>query len=202
VKNNSFTQLLELLTALPGVGEKTANRLAFHILRSSEKYATQLGKSIQEVQARVRFCRLCQDLTEEELCALCQDERRDPSLLCVVEQAAGLVAMESTGHYAGRYHILHGSLSPLHSIGPEELKLSRLKDRLRNDTAIQEVILALNSDPEGEATSLYLKEYLEDLPVRVTRIASGIPVGGHVEYADPVTLSRALQARGEMVGVR
>ncbi len=181
--------------ALPGVGEKTANRLALHILRSPEAYAMDLSKIIQEVKTKIGFCRLCQDLTEGELCDICQDEQRDSSLLCIVEQSAAMFALERTGQYRGLYHILHGSLSPIHSVGPEELRLNRLRERIQEENAVAEVILALNSDPEGEATSLYLKEYLQELPIKVTRLASGIPVGAHVEYADPVTLSRALQLR-------
>lgn len=198
VNKNSLDRLIELLTSLPGVGEKTANRLALYILRSTDDYAESLSKVICEVKTKVGFCRSCQDLTEGEICTLCRDSRRDPSTLCVVEQSAAMSAMERTGQYRGLYHILHGSLSPLQSIGPEELKLDRLRDRVRKDDVIQEVILALNSDPEGEATSLYLKEYLQDLSIRVTRIAFGIPVGAHVEYTDPITLSRALQARQEI----
>ena len=195
MSRNSLERLTELLMALPGVGEKTANRLALHILRSPEAYAMDLSKIIQEVKTKIGFCRLCQDLTEGELCDICQDEQRDSSLLCIVEQSAAMFALERTGQYRGLYHILHGSLSPIHSVGPEELRLNRLRERIQEENAVAEVILALNSDPEGEATSLYLKEYLQELPIKVTRLASGIPVGAHVEYADPVTLSRALQLR-------
>jgi recombination protein RecR len=196
--NNSYTRLVELFCHLPGIGEKTANRLAMYLLRSSGDYALTLADAIEQAKAKIRFCRLCQDLTEEELCRICRNERRDPTLLCIVEEPVSMAAIEQTGQYQGRYHILHGSLSPLQAIGPETLQLDRLRARISNGSQIQEVILALNSDPEGEATALYLKEYLQDVPVRVTRIATGVPVGSHVEYSDPITLSRALANRHEM----
>lgn len=195
---NSYAQLIEQLRALPGIGEKTANRLAMYILRSPGDYALNLANTIQDAKMKLRFCQLCQDLTEAERCRICRDEQRDLSQLCIVEEPAGMIAIEQTGHYRGRYHILHGSLSPLQAIGPETLQLERLRDRLGNSSGITEVILALNSDPEGEATALYLKEYLQELPVRVTRIATGVPVGGYVEYTDPMTLSQALANRHEM----
>lgn len=196
--DNAYTRLVEQLRVLPGIGEKTANRLAMTILRSPGDYAVNLAGAIQEAKNRIGFCRFCQDLTEEELCRICRDEQRDTSQLCVVEDPASLIAIEQTGQYRGRYHILHGSLSPMQSIGPKTLRLDQLKNRIRQDTSIEEVILALSSDPEGEATALYLREYLEDLSLRLTRIASGMPVGAHVRYTDPITLSRALFSRHEL----
>lgn len=196
--NNSFAQLVEDLMALPGIGEKSATRLAMHIVRSPGNYALGLAKAIEEAKAKLGICRLCQDLTEAELCTICGNERRDASMLCVVEEPASVEAVENSGQYQGLYHILHGHLSPLQSIGPQDLRLDQLKERLRNSPVIQEVILALNSNPEGEATTLYLKEFLQDLPVRVTRIATGVPVGGHVQYTDPMTLARALSSREEL----
>lgn len=192
---SALDDLIQLLMDLPGVGEKTAQRLAFYVLRAPEDYAFRLSQMIRDVKAKIGFCKLCQDLTEGSLCRICQDQHRDPSLLCIVEASSAMTALERTGQYRGRYHILHGSLSPLQSIGPAELHLDRLKERLRHQNEIHEVILALNSDPEGEATAHYLREYLGDLSVRVTKIASGVPVGAHIEYADPITLTRALEAR-------
>lgn len=198
--NNSYDRLIEQLRALPSIGEKTATRLAMYILRSPENYAMELASAIQEAKTKIGFCRSCQDLTEEESCRICKDEKRDHSMLCLVEDPASMQAMEKTGQYHGRYYILHGSLSPMHSIGPETLQLSRLKTRLQKDPTIKEVILAFDSDPEGEATTLYLKEYLQDLPLKITRIALGIPVGAYIQYTDPLTLSRAMSSRHEFGG--
>lgn len=184
--------------ALPGIGEKTATRLALHIVRSPGNYAFDLAKAIHQAKEKLGICRLCQDLTESDLCFICANERRDGSVLCIVEEPASVEAVEKSGQYQGLYHILHGHLSPLQSIGPDDLRLDQLKVRLRNNPAIQEVILALNSNPEGEATALYLKEFLQELPIRVTRIATGIPVGGHIQYTDPMTLGRALSSRREL----
>lgn len=195
MKGNSFQQLTEQLQRLPGVGEKTAMRLAMFILRSPGSYALELAQSIHAAKTKIGFCKLCQDLTEDEICRICRNEDRDASLLCIVEDPASMRAIEETGQFKGRYHILHGNLSPIQSIGPEALQLDRLKKRLQEETDTQEVILALNSDPEGEATALYLKEFLEELPLSLTRIGSGMPVGAHVQYTDPMTLSRALASR-------
>lgn len=183
---------------LPGIGEKSATRLAVHIVRSPGNYALNLARAIHEAKTKLLICRLCQDLTESELCGICSNDRRDATTLCVVEEPASVEAVEKSGQYHGLYHILHGHLSPLHSIGPDDLRLDQLKDRLRNNSNIQEVILALNSNPEGEATTLYIKEFLQEMPVRVTRIATGVPVGGHVQYTDPMTLARALSSRQEL----
>lgn len=197
---NSYDRLIEALKRLPGIGEKTASRLAMYILRSPGPYALELANAIQEAKGKIGFCQLCQDLTEEALCRICGDERRDASLLCMVEDPASMQAIEQTGQYRGRYHILHGNLSPMQSIGPDALQLGRLKDRLQSDSNISEIILALSLDPAGETTTLYLREYLQELPLRITRIASGIPVGAHVQYTDPMTLSRALMSRHELGG--
>lgn len=198
--DNSFTRLVEELMALPGIGEKTANRLAMYVLRAPGDYAFKLARAIEDAKTKIGICPLCQDLTEDELCKICRDERRDISLLCIVEEPASMIALEKSGQYNGRYHILHGNLSPMQSIVPEDLRLDRLKDRLRSSPEITEAILALNSNPEGEATALYLKEFLQGLPVRVTRIGSGVPVGAIVQYTDPMTLARALSSRHELGG--
>ncbi len=200
MNSNSFDQLIESLRKLPGIGEKTAARLAMYILRSTGSYALELAQAIQDAKTKIGFCNLCQDLTEADLCRICSSDQRDQTLVCIVEDPSSMHALEQTNQYNGRYHILHGSLSPMQSIGPESLQLDRLKERLRNDSTIKEIILALNSDPEGEATALFIKEFLQELPLRITRIASGIPVGAHVQYTDPITLSRALSSRYELGG--
>jgi recombination protein RecR len=198
MQTHSFAQLIEHLTALPSIGEKTAHRLALHILRAPSEYAVSLAEAIQVARAKMRFCLSCQDLCEEEKCRICCDDSRDTGTLCVIEDPESMQALEKTGQYRGRYHILHGKLSPFQTIGPEELQFERLHKRVQNSQNLSEVILALNSDPEGEATALFLKEYLEKLPIRVTRIAAGIPIGGQVAYTDPMTLSHALLSRYEV----
>lgn len=196
--DNSYHRLIEKLQKLPGIGERTATRLAMYILRSEGDYAKDLAQSIFDAKSKIGFCKLCQDLTENEICRRCRDEHRDASVVCLVEDPASMEALEQTGHYRGRYYILHGSLSPMQAIGPETLDLQRLRKRIEQDMQIREMILAFDSDPEGEATTLYLKEYLQDLNIKMTRMALGIPVGAHIQYTDPLTLSRALSSRHEL----
>ncbi len=189
--------LVAQLTRLPGVGTRTAHRLAFHLLRVPKDEAEALAAAIGEVKERVRFCSECGNLTEEERCEICRDERRDRTLVCVVEQPADLVSLERTHEYRGLYHVLGGSLSPIDGVEPEHLRIDELLGRVeRND--IQEVVLATNPNMTGEATAAYLADRLRGR-VRVTRLASGLPVGGDLEYADEVTLGRALSGRREMV---
>jgi len=189
--------LIRQLARLPGVGEKTAARLAFHILRAPPSYAEELARAILELRQRLRQCSVCFQLTESDPCAICADERRDPSLLCVVALPQDLIAIERTGSYRGRYHVLHGVLSPLDGIGPDELRIQPLLGRL-GAGEVKEVILATSPNVEGDATALYLARLIKPLGIRTTRIASGVPTGGELEYADGVTLNRALEGRREI----
>ncbi len=184
--------LVAQLTRLPGVGTRTAHRLAFHLLRVPPDEAQALAAAIDEVKERVRFCSECGNLTEEERCEICRDERRDRTLVCVVEQPADLVSLERTHEYRGLYHVLGGSLSPIDGVEPEHLRIDELMGRVDRN-GIQEVVLATNPNMTGEATAAYLADRLRGR-VRVTRLASGLPVGGDLEYADEVTLGRALSA--------
>jgi recombination protein RecR len=186
--------LIDELGRLPGIGPKSAQRLAFHILKVETVDAERLARAITEVKARVHFCRVCWNVAEGDLCRICKDTRRDPSLVCVVEEPRDLVAIERTQEFRGRYHVLGGAISPIEGIGPDDLRIRELLSRLEPD-AIREVILATNPNIEGEATAMYLARLLNPLGVRVTRIASGLPVGGDLEYADEVTLGRAFAGR-------
>jgi len=188
--------LVAQLTRLPGVGQRTAQRLAFHILRSSTEEALALAESIEEVKERVRFCRECGNLTEEEVCAICEDTRRDHTLICVVEQPADLISVERTAEYRGLYHVLGGALSPIDGVEPADLRIDELLQRVERN-GVAEVVLATNPNMTGEATAAFLADRLRGR-VRVTRLASGLPVGGDLEYADEVTLGRALAGRREM----
>src|SRR6266480_6435843 len=188
--------LVAQLTRLPGIGSRTAQRLAFHILQASKQEAQALAEAIHEVKERVRFCRECGNLTEEEVCAICTDARRDHALICVVEQPVDVVSLERTAEYRGLYHVLGGSLSPLDGVEPSHLRIDELMHRVQSDGVV-EVVLATNPNATGEATASYLAGRLPDR-VRVTRLASGLPVGGDLEYADEVTLGRALVGRREM----
>jgi len=192
-----IARLVKELARLPGIGEKTAQRLAFHILKAGSGYATELAAAITAVVHEVRLCSSCQTLTDRDPCPICADPEREARLLCVVEGVPDLVAIERTHEYRGRYHVLHGALSPLDGVGPGELKIRELLVRLEK-TKVDEVVIATNPDVEGEATSLYLTKLLKPLGVRVTRIAQGIPMGGDLEYADQVTLARALSGRREL----
>ena len=190
-------QLIEALTKLPGIGRKTASRLAFHILRTSPSEAKELAKAILDVKEKIRLCSVCFNLTDEALCGICQDDRRNRDTLCVVEGPNDLIAIENTGTFHGRYHVLHGALTPLEGIGPEDLKVKELMERLHKEK-IAEVILATNPTVEGGATALYLTELIKPLGLRITRIAYGIPMGGEIEYSDGMTLSKALEGRREI----
>src|SRR5437773_995630 len=190
-------RLVERLTRLPGVGEKSATRLAFFLLRADSEYAEALADAITALKREIRLCSRCLGFTEQDPCALCADPRRSDELVCVVEDPADLMAIERAGDFRGRYHVLHGTLAPLEGVGPEQLKVAELVTRLR-DGSVREVILATNATVEGEATALYLAKLIKPLGVKVTRIAHGLPMGGDVEYADSVTLSRALEGRREM----
>jgi recombination protein RecR len=188
--------LVAQLSKLPGVGQRTAQRLAFHLLSRPKAEALSLAEAIQEVKERVRFCDECGNLTEEERCGICRDARRDHALICVVEQPQDLVSLERTHEYRGLYHVLGGSLSPLDGVEPEHLRIDELLKRVERN-GVQEVVLATNPNMTGEATAAFLADRLRG-KVRVTRLASGLPVGGDLEYADEVTLGRALTGRRDM----
>jgi recombination protein RecR len=190
-------QLIEALTKLPGIGRKTAARLAFHILRSSPSEAEALAKAILDVKERIRLCSICFNLTDENPCRICQDEHRNREILCVVEGPNDLIAIENTGAFNGRYHVLHGTISPLEGVGPDDIKVRELMERLHQEK-IGEVILATNATVEGGTTALYLTDLIRPLGIKVSRIAYGIPVGGEIEYSDGMTLSKALEGRREM----
>jgi recombination protein RecR len=189
-----IARLVQELSRLPGIGEKTATRLAFHILKQGRERAKALAEALIDATERTRFCSRCMNLTDAELCTICGDGRRDPALVCVVERVPDLRAIERSGEYRGQYHVLHGTLAPLEGIGPDDLKIKELLSRL----PVKEIILATNPSVEGEATALYIQKIIQPLGVRVTRIASGMPIGGDFEYADPATISRAFSGRREM----
>ena len=189
--------LVDELGRLPGIGPKSAQRIAFYLLKSAPEDANRLASAVVEAKERVSWCRRCFNFAEGELCVYCRDDRRDSSLLCVVEEPRDIVAVERTQEYRGRYHVLLGAISPIEGIGPDQLKVKELLARV-NDEGVKEVILATNPNIEGEATAMYLARLLKPLGLRVTRIASGLPVGGDLEYADEVTLGRALEGRREV----
>ena len=197
-----IARLIQQLGKLPGVGQKTAARLAFHILRAPPEDAAALAASIVELRQRIRFCGVCWDFTEADPCALCADSRRDAGLVCAVAQPQDLWAIERTGGYRGRYHVLHGVLSPLDGIGPEDLRVDQLVRRCAappgDAQAVREIIVATNPSVEGEATAVYLAKLLRPLGVRVSRIATGVPMGGELEYADRLTLARAIEGRRDL----
>jgi recombination protein RecR len=191
--------LIDELGRLPGVGPKSAQRIAFYILKSAPEDANRLARSITEAKARVAWCRRCFNLAEGELCIYCRDERRDSTLLCVVEEPRDIVAVERTHEFNGRYHVLQGAISPIEGVGPEQLRVKELVRRV-GEEGVVEVILATNPNIEGEATAMYLAKLLKPLGLRVTRLASGLPVGGDLEYADEVTLGRAFEGRRDFDG--
>lgn len=190
-------RLITQLSRLPGVGEKTATRLAFHILRDSKDLARDLAEALVEVTAEVQLCSVCCNLAAADPCAVCADTRRDASVMCVVEQPQDLLAVEQSGEFQGTFHVLHGALSPLDGVGPDQIHVKELLARLGGDE-VTEVILATNPTVEGEATALYLARLIRPLEIRVTRIAQGISVGSELEYTDGGTIARALQNRREI----
>lgn len=190
-------RLLEALEKLPGVGPRSAERMAFYLLRVSREETHNLAQAITDVRDHLRFCEVCFNLTEAERCQICQDPTRDPSLLCVVEEPKDVLAIEKTSAYRGLYHVLLGAIAPLDGMGPELLKIDELMRRL-SDGMIQEVIVATDADKDGETTAVYLSRLIRPSGLKLTRIASGIPVGSHLEYADQATLARALEGRREL----
>ena len=193
----SFSRLVAELSKLPGVGRKTAARLAFHILRQPDAAATALSDAIQELKRNIRFCSQCFHVTEEDPCDLCTDTTRDDRVICVVEQPQDLLAIERSHAFRGRYHVLHGALSPLDGVGPEDLKLNELLARLPAE-GVEELLLATNFTVEGEATALYIARLVKPLGIRVTRPAHGIPVGSDLEYIDEATVTSAVEGRREV----
>lgn len=190
-------RLIEAFRRLPGIGKRSAERLALHLLSAPEGEAENLSKAIGEGRARITTCLMCRNLTETDPCPICADERRDAALLCVVERPAGAMALEKGGGFNGLYYVLNGALNPLEGIGPDELGIERLRDRLK-DGIVKEVILATNATAEGEATALYLSRQLSEFGVNVSRIAHGVPMGGGLEFSDSATLVHALQGRTAM----
>ncbi|MGI8426547.1 MAG: recombination mediator RecR [Actinomycetota bacterium] len=193
----AIQDVVEELARLPGIGPKTAQRLAFHLLKIETTDARRLADSIIEMKATVRFCEKCFNFSIDELCEFCADSRRDASIICVVEEPPDIVSVERTGQFRGRYHVLGGAISPIDGIGPDNLHIKQLLSRIPEDS-VEEVIVATNPNVEGEATAMYLGRLIVPLGVKVTRIASGLPVGGDLEYADEVTLGRALEGRHEL----
>jgi recombination protein RecR len=199
VYEGAVQDLIDELGRLPGVGPKSAQRIAFHLLQAETVDAQRLADAITRVKATVRFCGRCWNISEAEECRICRDPRRDPAVLCVVEEARDVVAIERTREYRGRYHVLGGAISPIDGIGPEELHIKELLRRLDGE-AVAEIIIATNPNVEGEATASYLSRLLQPLGVRVTRLASGLPVGGDLDYADEITLGRAFAGRRDVGG--
>ena len=192
-----IANLIEQFSKLPGIGRKTAQRLAFYILEMDTIEAEKLAKAITNAKEKVHYCSICCNLTDEDPCHICSDDRRDKSIICVVEGAKDIIAMERTREYKGLYHVLHGAISPMDNIGPDEIKVKELLNRAY-EGEIEEVILATNPTVEGEATALYIAKLLKPLGIKTTRIAHGIPVGGDLEYFDEVTLSKAMENRREL----
>ena len=191
-----LTRLIEELQRLPGIGPKSAQRLAFHILRTPREQADRLVEAVRDVKERVTYCSTCNNITDVDPCGFCSADNRDRHIICVVEEPQNVSAIEKTREFKGRYHVLMGALSPLHGVGPDDIKIKGLLTRVGEGT-VEEVILATNPTVEGEATALYLARLLKPLGVRVTRIAMGIPVGSDLEYADEVTMTRAMEGRRE-----
>ena len=192
-----INQLIEQLSHLPGIGVKTAQRLAFHIMNMPADQAKRLADSITEAKSHVQYCKCCQTLTDKELCPICANVKRDHSVIMVVETTQDLAAYEKTGKYDGVYHVLHGAISPMLGIGPDDIRLKELMQRLQGD--VSEVIVATNSSLEGETTAMYISKLIKPTGIKVTRIASGVPVGGDLENIDEVTLLRALEGRTELL---
>jgi recombination protein RecR len=196
------TKLIEAFAQLPGIGPKTASRLTFYLLRRPVEQAEGLADALRDLKQKIVFCSTCFNITEQSPCAICQDAGRDRSMICVVEEPLDVLAIDRTGEYRGLYHVLHGAISPVEGIGPDELRINeliaRLKEAKQKAEPVREVLLATNPNLEGEATAMYLARLIQPLGIRITRLARGLPVGGDLEYADVVTLGRALEGRLEM----
>lgn len=198
MQTSSLNRLIEELKRLPGIGSKTAQRLAFFLMKMPKERALGLARAIEDLKEKTRFCSRCGNLSESELCGICSDSKRDPSIICVVQEAMDVMAIDRTGEYRGQYHVLNGALSPMDAVGPDELNIQSLVRRLELEP-VREVILATNPTIEGEATAMYLLQVLRSrCRCKISRIARGIPIGGHLEYADEVTLSKAMEGRSEL----
>ena len=195
----ALQKLIDELGKLPGVGPKSAQRIAFHLIKLPEQDALSLATAIQQAKQKVRFCEICFNMSDETICEICSDSQRDSSLICVVEEPRDIVALERTREFKGLYHVLQGAINPIDGVGPEQLKIRELLERLKGDTVL-EVILCTNPNIEGEATAMYLAKLIEPLGIQTSRIASGLPVGGDLEYADELTLGRALEGRRNISG--
>ena len=195
--SDALGNLVDQLAKLPGIGRKSAQRLAFHILKQPEKEAQLLAEAILTAKEKIHYCSLCYNLTDKELCPICSNPERDQTVLCVVEDARDVIALERAHQFHGLYHVLHGAISPMDGVGPDQLKIKELLQRLQAHPA-EEIIIATNTSIEGEATAMYLSNLLKPLGIKVTRIAQGLPVGGDIQYADEVTLARAFEGRWEI----
>lgn len=194
----AVARLIDEFHRLPGVGPKTAQRLTFYLLRAPKEQAQSLAEALAGLKEQVVTCSICQNIAEENPCAICRDDARDRTIVCVVEEPLDVLALERTREYHGLYHVLHGAISPVEGIGPDDLRTQELLTRIRRDPGIQEIILATNPNLEGEATAMYLERLIKPLGIKLTRLARGLPVGGDLEYADEVTLTRALEGRREV----
>lgn len=192
-----IAKLIDSFARLPGIGPKTAGRLAFHILRMKEEDVIEFAKALVNAKRNLHYCSICFNITDTDPCRICQDKSRDPSMICIVQEPKDIGAMERTREFNGYYHVLHGAISPMEGIGPDEIRITELLKRLGDDT-VQEMILATNPNIEGEATAMYISRLVKNFGIKVTRIAHGLPVGGDLEYADEVTLSKALEGRREI----
>src|SRR5258706_7071430 len=188
-------RLVQELSRLPGIGEKTATRLAFHLVRGNRQYVLDLAQALVDVTDKIRLCSVCMNMTEQDPCVLCSDTRREPDVICVVASPSDLIAIDRGGHFRGRYHVLHGLLSPLEGIGPDDIRIVELVRRLGGDPRVREVIIATSPNVDGEATAMYIARVIKPLGVRVSRIATGLPVGGELEYSDQATIARAIAGR-------
>ena len=194
----SIEKLIESFEKLPSIGNKTAIRLAFYMLNTSEEQANEFVKSIQDARKNLKFCSQCFNIADTDPCPICSSAKRDQNVICVVEDVRDVLAMEKTHEFKGVYHVLHGSISPMNGVGPEDIKIKELLARIQNNSDIKEIILATNPRVEGEATAIYLSKIIKPFGIKVTRIAHGIPVGGDLEYTDEVTLTKALEGRREI----
>ena len=193
----SFSKLIDIFKKMPGVGSKSAVRMAYHILSLSKDETDEIINAINDAKAKIRYCAVCQNITEDDICEICSSDKRDKSILCVMEKPKDVIALEKTREYFGLYHVLHGAISPMDSIGPEDLKIKELIERIA-DGNVKEVIMANSPSIEGEATAMYISKLIKPFGVKVSRIAYGVPVGGDLEYADQVTLAKAIEGRREM----
>ncbi len=194
----AVTRLIEEFHRLPGIGPKTAQRLTFYLLRSSKEQAGSLAEALVQLKDHIVMCSICANIAEENPCAICRDESRERTIVCVVEEPLDVLAIERTREYRGLYHVLHGAISPVEGIGPEDLRISELLARIQRDPGIKEIMLATNPNLEGEATAMYLERLIKPLGILMTRLARGLPVGGDLEYADEVTLTRAIEGRRQV----